>query len=118
MNSSLLYTKRLVSFMVFDQEGDGKSAGMSSLDEDASMTQLKQYMDGEEGSQHSADQSAKPAASNAKSTQGNKIALEQREQAQQQIFAANFSRSAAQIPLDRLVKQHTYELIEVLLLMV
>ena len=29
----------------------------------------------------------------------------------------NFSRQISQIPLDRLVKQHTYELIEVLLVM-
>lgn len=36
MNSSLTYTKRLVSFMVFDQEHD-KSGHVSSLEEDASM---------------------------------------------------------------------------------
>ena len=37
MNSSLTYTKRLVSFMVFDQEHD-TTGHASSLEEDASMT--------------------------------------------------------------------------------
>ena len=36
MNASLMYTKRLVSFMVFDQEGD-KGSQVSTLDEEASM---------------------------------------------------------------------------------
>ena len=49
MNSSLTYTKRLVSFMVFDQEND-KSGHVSSLEEDASMAQIKTYMDGEANS--------------------------------------------------------------------
>lgn len=40
MSSSLMYTKRLVSFMVFDQEGEEKD-GISSLEEDASMANLK-----------------------------------------------------------------------------
>ena len=49
MNSSLLYTKRLVGFMVFDQEGD-KSGAISTLEDDNSMAQIKHYMEGEEGS--------------------------------------------------------------------
>ena len=41
MNSSLQYTKRLVGFMVFDQEGAEKD-GISSLDEEASMANLRE----------------------------------------------------------------------------
>ena len=49
MNSSLMYTKRLVSFMVFEQEG-GEVDGVSSLDDDASMTNLNKNADGEDSS--------------------------------------------------------------------
>lgn len=35
----------------------------------------------------------------------------------QQNFTTSFSRTASQIPLDRLIKQHTFEIIEVLLMM-
>ena len=49
MNSSLQYTKRLVSFMVFEQEGD-KMGDRSSLDEEASMTKMQDMIDDEDNS--------------------------------------------------------------------
>ena len=38
--------------MVFDQEGD-KGSQVSTLDEEASMAQIKAYVEGEDNSQHS-----------------------------------------------------------------
>ena len=117
MSNSLQYTKRLVSFMVFDQD-DGKDGRVSTLEEDASITQIRGYMDGEEGgSRNSSRVGANPMNATHLST-GKQPNQTQKEWASGQSFHANFSRSGMQMPLDRMVKQHTYELIEVLLQMI
>ena len=48
-----MYTKRLVSFMVFEQDGEEKD-GISSLEEDASMANLKSNIGDGEDTQKSA----------------------------------------------------------------
>jgi len=54
MSSSLQYTKRLVSFMVFEQEGD-KMGDRSSLDEEASMHKMQDMIDDEDNDKISHD---------------------------------------------------------------
>ena len=98
--------------MVFDNED--KSGAVSTLEEDASMAQIKNYMEGEEGSQSDSQAEIRngPSPSPEKKAANSRI-----EWNRHQNFSSSFSRTATQIPLDRLVKQYTYELIEVMLLM-
>lgn len=56
VTSSLMYTKRLVSFMVFEQDGgaggaDGKQASQGTFEDDASLDRMREIIEEEKGSE-------------------------------------------------------------------
>lgn len=70
-------------------------------------------MEGEDNSQHSSAPNITAGMS------ANKQAAQREKQWDRQMnFGQNFSKSSSHIPLERLVKLHNYEMLEVLLMMV
>jgi len=111
MNSSLLYTKRLISFMVFEQEGDTNQSQGSGEEQDANSLEEME------------ESNVKPENEKTHLTTHKSLRRKPNQQKTPEKLAVrknlgpSFSQTATQIPLDRLVKLHCFELIEVLLMM-
>jgi len=98
MSDSLKYMRKIVSFMVYDQDANNFRE-YSSLDEQKSINQLKRDLSNERDVMDQMEEQNQSAQMNSVDN-----------------FNANYNHDpSAPIPIERLVKSHPFELLEVLL---